>query len=87
MSTITQLHDGNPDGVNIGAASTDLVAFHGGTPCDQAAYVAEAALGNYLPNVGSTGVVFSSTAQMSALFANVEALRDLVVEKGLMAAS
>jgi hypothetical protein len=29
MSTITQLHDGNPDGVNFGAAATDKIGFYG----------------------------------------------------------
>ena len=30
----------HPDGVQIGAASTDLVGFHGATPSDQAAAIA-----------------------------------------------
>lgn len=29
MSTVTQLHDGNPDGVNFGSASTDKLGFYG----------------------------------------------------------
>jgi hypothetical protein len=32
-----QLHDGRPDGVVIGADSTELVGFHGATPVDQGA--------------------------------------------------
>lgn len=87
MATYTQLHDGNPDGVLLGRDANDLWAAHGATPTDQPAYVAEVAIGNYLPNVGSTGVVFSSTAQMSSFFALVEAIRDILVEKGLMASS
>ena len=29
MATVTQLHDGNPDGCNFGAASTDKLGFYG----------------------------------------------------------
>lgn len=29
MATVTQLHDGNPDGVNFGSASTDKLGFYG----------------------------------------------------------
>lgn len=29
MSTVTQLHDGNPDGVNFGSATTDKLGFYG----------------------------------------------------------
>lgn len=75
----------SPDGAQIGQSATELVAFHGATPVDQAAFVAEVSLGTYL--IGSTAAGFSSTAQMSALFLSVETFRDLLIEKGLMAAS
>ena len=29
MATVTQLHDGNPDGCNFGSASTDKLGFYG----------------------------------------------------------
>ena len=75
----------SPDGAQICQSATEKVAFHGAAPVDQAAFVAEVSLGTY--SIGSTAAGFSSTAQMSALFLNVETLRDLVIEKGLMAAS
>lgn len=34
---VQQLHDGNDAGVQVGAAATDLVSFHGATAVDQAA--------------------------------------------------
>lgn len=36
---VQQLHDGNAEGVQVGAASTDLVAFHGATAVDQASAI------------------------------------------------
>jgi hypothetical protein len=39
MATIDYVGDNGPDGVVIGKAATDLVSFHGATPCDQAAAV------------------------------------------------
>lgn len=38
----TQLHDGNDDGVMIGAAITDKVGFFGTTPVDKPETVADA---------------------------------------------
>jgi hypothetical protein len=35
MATIKELSDSGPDGTRLGSASTDLIAFHGATPCDQ----------------------------------------------------
>lgn len=75
----------SPTGAQMGSSASELIAFHGATPTDQFAYSAEVSLGTYY--LGSTAVGFSSTAQMSSLFALVEALRDLVIEKGLMATS
>lgn len=42
MSTITQLHDGNPDGVNLGKDATDKVGFFGKAPVVQQAITAVA---------------------------------------------
>lgn len=39
---VTQLHNGNEDGVNIGRDANDLVAFFGATPVDQEAHIADA---------------------------------------------
>jgi hypothetical protein len=37
--TEKQLSDGNPDGTVLGQSASDLVAFHGATPVDQAASI------------------------------------------------
>lgn len=76
----------SPTGAQIGQSATELVGFHGATPVDQAAYVAQLTVA-MLNNVGSTGVVFSTTAQMSLCLTLVNALQAALVEKGLMAAS
>lgn len=39
---VTQLHNGNSDGVNIGRDANDKVGFHGTTPVVQQARVADA---------------------------------------------
>jgi hypothetical protein len=38
--TEKQLSDGNPDGTTLGQSASDLVAFHGSAPVDQAASIA-----------------------------------------------
>lgn len=37
--TVKQLSDGNPDGTKVGQSTSDLVAFHGVAPVDQAASI------------------------------------------------
>ncbi|HRY07255.1 MAG TPA: hypothetical protein P5114_09050 [Hyphomicrobiaceae bacterium] len=39
---VTQLHNGNSDGVNIGRDANDLLGFFGATPIDQEATIADA---------------------------------------------
>lgn len=39
---VTQLHDGNDDGVAVGASASQKVGFHGATPVVQQALVADA---------------------------------------------
>lgn len=36
---VKQLSDGGPDGTTLGQSATDLIAFHGATPSDQAAAI------------------------------------------------
>jgi hypothetical protein len=38
MADYSQLHDGNPDGVKLGSASSDKVGFYGKVPVIQRAY-------------------------------------------------
>lgn len=37
MATIKELSDSGPDGTRLGSSATDLIGFHGATPCDQRA--------------------------------------------------
>ena len=70
--------------VALGNASTDLIAFHGATAVDQAAYTASLSI-NALSVSGVVG--FTSSTSLSALVTAVNALIALLVEKGLMAAA
>jgi hypothetical protein len=68
--------------VAIGNASTDLIAFHGQTACDQAAYVAQLST-----STGVTGAVGFTATQAAAILAGINSILTLLIEKGLMAAS
>lgn len=81
MSTVTQLHDGNPDGVQIGAAS-DLLAFHGSTPTDQYAAIADLSI-NALSVSGVIG--FTSSASFSTAILAINSCIAVLREKGLIA--
>lgn len=39
---VTQLHNGNSDGVQLGRDANDLTGFFGATPIDQEAHIADA---------------------------------------------
>jgi hypothetical protein len=70
--------------VAIGNAATDLVAFHGATAVDQAAYVASLSI-NALSVSGVIG--FTTSASFSTAILAINSLIAAMVEKGLMAAS
>ena len=57
-----QLSDGNDEGTVIGQSATDLVAFYGATPVDQAAVVTNTSgtLGN--TNAALTAVINALTS-------------------------
>lgn len=82
MSDVQQLADGRPDGTLLGQASTDLIAFHGGTPCDQAAAIT--AVGTSVP-VAVCGAYGLTTTQLTALITAVNSLITALQEKGLTA--
>jgi len=84
MATYTQLHDGNPDGNQLGGASTDLIGFHGATPVDQSAFAATVSV-VYLTVSGIYG--FSTAAAMSNTLLLINALQLALVEHGIMASS
>lgn len=82
MSDVQQLADGRPDGTLLGQASTDLIAFHGGTPCDQAAAIT--AVGTSVP-VAACGAYGLTTTQLTAMITAVNSLITALQEKGLTA--
>jgi hypothetical protein len=72
----------SPSGAQIGQSSSELIAFHGATPVDQAAFVATVSV------EGTTGGVgFSSSGHFSNAVTLLNRIQALLVEKGLMAAS
>ena len=84
MATYQELTDGRPDGAHVGQNASDLVAFHGATPVAQAAYVADQSIAA----LSVSGVVgFTSSTSLSSVVEKLNAILDLLRDKGLMAAS
>ncbi len=79
---VQQIGCNDDDGAVFGASASELIAFHGKTPCDQAAVVT---------SVTTTTVTqtspfgFASTTQATALITAVNSIIALLKEKGLMA--
>lgn len=69
---VDQLSAGNDDGTVLGQSASDLIGFHGATPSDQAAFIAD-------PTGGATTDAEARAAIVSIL--------DVLIEKGLIAAS
>ena len=79
---------GNPsDGVNIGNATTDKVAFYGTTPITQRTSAAQASLATTVAI--STGTIwgFASSTQANALVTLANELRAAMVALGLIKGS
>lgn len=77
MADYQQLHDGNPDGVQIGGAVTDKVSFYGAAPVVQRAAAVQAA------SVVSATSYISVTSNLAAFCAEVAAtLTALSIWKG-----
>lgn len=70
--------------VTIGNSAADLVGFHGAAAVDQYAFVADQSI-----NALATGSVigFIASTSLSSLVEKVNSILDLLIEKGLMAAS
>jgi hypothetical protein len=84
MATYQELTDGRPDGAHVGQNASDLVAFHGATPVDQAAFIGTLSI-NALSVSGVIG--FTTSASFSAAITAINSILTLLSEKGLMAAS
>lgn len=81
---VKELSDKGPDGTRLGQSAADLIAFHGGSPCDQAAYVAS--VSTSFISVSSGFGLPTSDAVINTLTL-LNAIRTCLVEKGLMASS
>jgi hypothetical protein len=84
VAQIKQLSDGGSAGTCLGQSATDLVSFHGATPCDKSPV--GTALDVTAPvQISSFG--FVTSAQFTALLNAVNACLVCLKEKGLMATS
>ncbi len=81
---VEYLGSGGSGGVCVGESASELVSFHGATPTDQLAFVADQSI-NALSVSGVIG--FTSSTSLSSLVGKVNSILALLVEKGLMAAS
>ena len=70
---VQQVTVNSEDGACIGALSTDLVSFHGASPCDQAAALTCASTS---VAVSVCGVFAFTSAQANALIASGQATPD-----------
>lgn len=70
--------------VQVGDSATDLVAFHGATATDQPAKIADAVVAHAL---NSTFSDTEAEAALNALGVKINAILDILEEKGLMAAA
>lgn len=80
------LGTGNDDGVTLGRDTSDLISFYGVTPIAQQSGSAMATLTATIATADS-GVMFATATGINALIAQVQALRELVVDLGLHAGS
>lgn len=73
--------------VAIGNASSDLVAFHGATAVDQAAFIASIGSTALEGSVSASAIVGFSAGKFSLMIALLNGIQAALVEKGLMASS
>lgn len=83
MVTPKQLHDGSPDGVNFGGASTDKIGFYGlATPIVRPSGASQAACTNTTTTTSTTTAL---TTDLDAVRVLVNKLRADLVALGLIA--
>jgi hypothetical protein len=81
---VQQIGCNDDDGAVFGSSASELIGFHGKTPCDQAAFIATTSIAA----ISVSGVVgFSSSGAFSNAITLLNGIQALLVEKGLMAAS
>lgn len=83
MATYQQLHDGNPDGCQIGGATSDLVGFYGETPVDQGAAVTTVTTTAATSTTNAWG--YSTSTQADGIVTAVNALISRLQDIGIIA--
>jgi len=79
-----QLSDGRPDGTTLGQGTTDLVAFHGGTPTSQRASAALSSTHSIFAHTGlSLGAALSASVFYDLTVSVLQEIRTLLVAYGL----
>ena len=79
-----QLSDGNPTGTVLGQGTTDLIAFHGGTPTSQRVSAALSATHSVFVTTGVSLVANNSVSVVVGLLVSViSEMRTLIVNYGL----
>lgn len=78
-----QLSDGNPTGTTLGQDATDLISFHGASPCDQSPK--GTAVSTPVVSIGGYG--FTSSTTLFTLTAAIDAILVCLKEKGLMSST
>lgn len=81
---VEHISKGNDDGTTFGQSASDLISFHNATPTDQCAFLADASVAHAL---NSTFSDTEAEAALNALGVKINAILDVLIEKGLMAAS
>jgi hypothetical protein len=82
MATYERVDYGSPDGAQFGGAAADLIAFHGATPCDQAAAITSISTS---AAVSVCGYFAFTSAQANGLITAVNSILAALNEKGLTA--
>lgn len=72
----------SPDGAMIGASASELIGFHGKTPCDQAAAITSVSTS---AAVSVCGLFAFTSAQANGLITAVNAILAALNEKGITA--
>lgn len=80
---VRELSDGAADGNRLGQSATDKISFHGATPVAQG--VSAAAVSTSATILVSSGYGFATQAQGDSIVTLVNAMRTVLLNKGLMA--
>lgn len=84
---VKQLSDGGPQGTCLGQSASDLVGHFGSTPAAQIAYSAAMAAPTLTVLSGGSNYGFSTAAQAAAAIALIKAIRNTLIQNGLMPTS